>query len=113
MPTQYRGRDSKAARLDQAHPVHPRRTLTLTARPDWMLRAACRVRPGAADDFFPDRSGRGGAADCDVAKAVCRGCAVPATCLQFALEGDERYGVWGGLSTPERDHLAADRRVGA
>lgn len=112
VPTRYAPRDPKAARLDQAHPVHPRRQLEqLGARPEWMLRAVCRLRPAQADDFFPDVAGRGAAFGGP--KAVCRSCPVTAECLQFALDGREAYGLWGGLTTPERDRLLESRRVGA
>lgn len=40
-----------------------------------------------------------------VAKRVCLGCPVRAECLDYALRHDERYGVWGGLSTRERRKL--------
>ena len=37
---------------------------------------------------------------------MCAGCEVRAECLQFALDNDERFGVWGGLSERERRPLA-------
>jgi len=30
------------------------------------------------------------------AKRVCRSCEVQAECLEYALENDERFGIWGG-----------------
>lgn len=42
------------------------------------------------------------------AKAVCAGCEVRAECLQYALDNNERFGVWGGASESER---AAMRRI--
>src|SRR5690606_28703763 len=39
------------------------------------------------------------------AKAVCGPCPVRDACLTHALTHDERYGVWGGLDTDERDAL--------
>lgn len=35
----------------------------------------------------------------------CFACPVREECLQFALENDEGYGVWGGLTPYERDQL--------
>lgn len=65
---------------------------------EWALRAACsRVDP---ELFYPDKGG-----NVDVPKAVCRGCEVRAECLAVALENDERFGVWGGLSERERRRL--------
>lgn len=36
------------------------------------------------------------------AKKVCGGCPVRDRCLAYAIEHDERYGVWGGTSEHER-----------
>ena len=47
------------------------------------------------------------------AKLVCAACPVAAQCLQYALAGQEPFGVWGGRSPEEREamltgHLPAD-----
>ena len=39
------------------------------------------------------------------AKRVCRSCDVRAECLEYALEHDERFGIWGGMSERERRRL--------
>ena len=39
------------------------------------------------------------------AKAVCQHCPVIMACLHTALDSHEPYGVWGGLSTGERETL--------
>ena len=65
---------------------------------DWRDHAPC-----AQTDphlFFPEKGGS--ARD---AKRVCRGCEVRDKCLEYALNNDERFGVWGGLSERERRHL--------
>jgi WhiB family redox-sensing transcriptional regulator len=36
---------------------------------------------------------------------VCRSCDVRAECLEYALEHDERFGIWGGMSERERRRL--------
>jgi len=36
---------------------------------------------------------------------VCRSCEVRTECLEYALEHDERFGIWGGLSERERRRL--------
>ncbi|MEU9189492.1 WhiB family transcriptional regulator [Streptomyces sp. NPDC048484] len=41
----------------------------------------------------------------DEAKAVCRRCPLMESCLQGALERNENYGVFGGLSAKERRSL--------
>lgn len=50
--------------------------------------------------FFPEKGG-----STREAKAVCRNCEVRAQCLAFALERDERFGIYGGMSERERRRL--------
>jgi WhiB family transcriptional regulator, redox-sensing transcriptional regulator len=50
--------------------------------------------------FFPELGG-----STRSAKKVCASCEVKERCLQYALENDERFGVWGGLSERERRKL--------
>ena len=50
--------------------------------------------------FFPEKGG-----SVREAKRVCAACPVRAQCLAHALAHGERYGVWGGLSEPERRRL--------
>jgi WhiB family redox-sensing transcriptional regulator len=61
----------------------------------WMARALCALTDPEA--FHPEK----GASTRD-AKKVCVGCEVRGECLDYALELDERFGVWGGLSERER-----------
>lgn len=53
--------------------------------------------------FFPEKGG-----STKQAKKICRSCPVKNACLEFALDNDERYGVWGGTTDKERRRL---RRV--
>ena len=39
------------------------------------------------------------------AKRVCLTCDVRNECLEYALQNDERFGIWGGLSERERRKL--------
>lgn len=39
------------------------------------------------------------------AKAICGGCDVRATCLQWALDNNEPHGILGGLNPNERRRL--------
>lgn len=41
----------------------------------------------------------------DDAKGLCASCPCRAQCLAAALEGDERYGIWGGRTPAERREL--------
>jgi WhiB family transcriptional regulator, redox-sensing transcriptional regulator len=36
------------------------------------------------------------------AKAVCQRCPVAEPCLEFAMETNQKYGIWGGLTDKER-----------
>ena len=47
--------------------------------------------------FFPEKGG-----STREAKRICAACPVRDDCLQYALENDERFGIWGGLSERER-----------
>jgi hypothetical protein len=38
------------------------------------------------------------------------GCEVRADCLAHALDEPERFGIWGGTSTPERRRIRRARR---
>lgn len=70
--------------------------------PDWMLGAVCAETD--PELFYPERDSGGGSSTLD-AKRFCSGCDVRSECLQYALEHDEEYGVWGGLSTRQRRRL--------
>jgi predicted Fe-S protein YdhL (DUF1289 family) len=62
---------------------------------DWRERAVCAQTD--PDAFFPEKG-----QSTREAKRVCAGCEVRSECLQYALDNDERFGVWGGLSERER-----------
>jgi WhiB family redox-sensing transcriptional regulator len=57
--------------------------------------------------FFPEKGG-----STREAKRVCRSCEVRAECLEYALENDERFGIWGGLSERERRRVKRETRGG-
>jgi WhiB family redox-sensing transcriptional regulator len=65
---------------------------------DWRRLAACR---SADPDLFFPVAGRG-AGQVKEAKALCGECQVRSQCLQYAITGDEDYGVWGGMTEDER-----------
>lgn len=46
----------------------------------------------------------------DEAKEICGRCPEQQPCLSWALAANERYGVWHGLTTRERDQLVRRRR---
>lgn len=46
------------------------------------------------------------------AQKICERCEVRAECLEYALEHDERYGIWGGMTETARMKLRRNRRRG-
>ena len=68
----------------------------------WQAGALCAQTDPEA--FFPEKGG-----STREAKSVCKTCTVKQECLEYALQNDERYGIWGGLSERERRKLR--RRV--
>ncbi len=64
----------------------------------WQERALCAQTDPEA--FFPEKGG-----STREAKRVCTTCEVRVECLEYALEHDERFGIWGGLSERERRRL--------
>lgn len=70
--------------------------------PDWMADALC-TQLGDPDLFFPDKGGSARSA-----KDACQTCPVINDCLGYALENDEHFGIWGGLSERERRRLRGD-----
>ncbi len=47
--------------------------------------------------------------DVAIAKGQCFGCPVRAECLEYALEHNEVFGVWGGTDPEERKQLREDQ----
>lgn len=56
--------------------------------------------------FFPDKGEGTGA---EKAKNICRKCEVQKECLIWALTNNEQYGIWGGMTTTERENLRGRR----
>lgn len=69
----------------------------------WQERGACRGIP--SELFFPPVEH-----EAYEAKSLCGVCSVRDQCLESALIGNERFGIWGGLTTQERRVLVARRR---
>lgn len=82
----------------------PRTSTSMTLVGDsteWQEQARCRSTD--PEIFHP--SGRGSSSS--PAKRICKGCPVIEACLQYALDNDERHGVWGGLDQRQRKALKA------
>ena len=68
----------------------------------WQADALCAQTDPEA--FFPEKGG-----STRDAKKICTACEVKSQCLEYALENDERFGIWGGLSERERRKLRRGR----
>jgi WhiB family redox-sensing transcriptional regulator len=64
----------------------------------WQTESLCAQTDPEA--FFPEKGG-----STRDAKKICGSCEVKAECLEYALQNDERFGIWGGLSERERRKL--------
>ena len=70
----------------------------------WQEKALCAQTDPEA--FFPEKGG-----STREAKRVCSSCEVRAECLEYALENDERCGIWGGLSERERRRMRRSQAI--
>jgi WhiB family redox-sensing transcriptional regulator len=78
---------------------------------DWQRDAACRAM-GDSTFFHPtDEREPGRSQRVERAKAICASCHVVTECRAYALRVREPYGVWGGLSEPERASLLGLRTL--
>ena len=70
----------------------------ITEERPWVVFSACRDKD--SDLFFPETK-----ADERAAVAICASCPVQRDCLDYAIEADIRFGVWGGLNERQRRRL--------
>lgn len=82
------------------------RTVLRTYGEPWMEQAICSQTDPEA--FFPEKGG-----STREAKAICVGCPVRETCLEWALAKGERFGIFGGKSERERRKIEKDRKASA
>jgi WhiB family redox-sensing transcriptional regulator len=68
--------------------------------------ALCAKAGQDADLWHPANGNR---VDAERAKAICERCPVRQRCLEWALEANERHGVWGGATPLERNKIRRDR----
>lgn len=79
-------------------------------QPEWQEDASCRQYDNTVF-FGPDH----GESELEKqarearAKAICQTCPVLEPCLEFAMETNQKYGIWGGLTDKERASLKRRR----
>lgn len=107
----YMERD-RQARQSEPEPVDakPQPALEVTSFMPLDVKWECQDDP---DKFFPDRKLLGKTAynkTIEQAKAICARCAGKIGCQLFALENQQDFGVWGGLSEEERQRFRNPKR---
>lgn len=70
--------------------------------PAWYGEALCAQTD--PDGFYPEKGG-----STREAKKVCGTCPVLSQCLTYALDHQERFGIWGGKSERERRKILRER----
>ena len=78
--------------------------IPITEERPWVVFSACRDKD--PDLFFPDAR-----SDTKEALAICASCPVRVDCLEYAIETDVRFGVWGGLTDKQRRRLVRSMAV--
>jgi WhiB family transcriptional regulator, redox-sensing transcriptional regulator len=79
---------------------HIRKELALI---DWRETARCKEMD--PDLFFPVGTTGPALLQIEAAKAVCRQCNCREECLQYALDSNQEYGIWGGMTEEERRYM--------
>lgn len=79
---------------------HTSRPTSYDFVPEWQDKAACIGYD--PDLWFPEWPKPN---EYRQARRICSGCPVRSECLQFALESDNRYGMFGGLTPGERESI--------
>ena len=97
MPRQYRNPNPRKYRVDEPE----FRVIERKRMPQLLLdNALCHtLGKSFTDDAYNDDDHSA----IERAKSVCRRCPVRLECCQYAIEIHERYGVWGGLTSGQRE----------
>jgi WhiB family redox-sensing transcriptional regulator len=83
---------------------------TATESLDWQEDASCREYSNVL--FFGDDTGESELEKQSresQAKKICATCPVLDPCLEFAIETNQKYGIWGGMNDRERASLKRRR----
>ncbi len=70
----------------------------------WQPKAACVDMD--TEEFFPEKGG-----SAREARKKCLGCEVTRQCLEYALMTNTDFGVWGGLTPPDRRAVRKLRKL--
>lgn len=105
---QYKPYPSKA-RCRKGATLRPEDLFEQTADLEWQDDAACNAYDnvlffGEEGESEIDKQAREGHA-----KSICQRCPVREPCLEFAMETNQKYGIWGGMNDKERASLKRRR----
>lgn len=104
LPNRNRGHGIDHALHVDTPSGQPRHPLEgIAAAPAWMDgRELC--SQADPEVFHPEKG-----ASVAEAKAICARCPLKEPCLEWAIETNQRFGVWGSASERERRQIRADR----
>jgi WhiB family redox-sensing transcriptional regulator len=73
--------------------------------PTWRDKAACLGMD--PEDWFPVSELESGSAltHVEIVKAICYRCPVIDSCLSWAMDTQQQFGIWGGMTAKERASL--------
>lgn len=106
--------ETRLAKLAAAREPQPLPDIATLPLDDTTWQAEARCAQSNPEAFYPEKG-----MSAREAKRVCNGdtdtapCPVRAECLKWALDNDERFGVWGGLSERERRKIARRKDTAA
>jgi WhiB family transcriptional regulator, redox-sensing transcriptional regulator len=83
-----------------------------TDRANW--NALCHQSGENPELWFPDPNthNKWTLARTNKAVAICKRCPIQQACRQYAIDTDNRYGIWGGLTEATRAELTGRRAAG-
>ena len=73
----------------------------------WQAQGRCNDKGVDPNIFFPSKG-----QSLEPARAICALCDVKVQCLETALDGNVKFGVWGGTSDKERRAIRKQRAAG-
>ncbi|GAB4590070.1 WhiB family transcriptional regulator [Nocardia sp. IFM 10818] len=94
-----------SAAQDPAAPSLLPSAAVITAVKTWMAEGLC--AQADPDTFYPEKGGE--VRHLRMALRICGDCPVRDECLEFALDNNERYGIWGGKTVKQRRKLKLRR----
>jgi WhiB family redox-sensing transcriptional regulator len=77
---------------------------SLPLMPWWVVHAPCAQT--SPDLFYSDGKGGRDVSNVNLARRVCAGCPYKAPCALWAIQNDEQFGIWGGLTPGQRAKVA-------